>query len=58
MVEPVVEGSRHWDWVGMEAPRLSKNGTPPDLPLASASSDIIRWSRALLSHTLDAARSY
>ena len=25
---------------------------------ASASSDMIRWSRVLLSHTLDAARSY
>ena len=30
----------------------------PDLPLASARSDIIGWSRILLSHTLDAARSY
>ena len=30
----------------------------PDLPLASATSDIIRWSRVLLSHTLDTARSY
>ena len=30
----------------------------PDLPLASASSDMIRWSRVLLSHALDAARSY
>ena len=30
----------------------------PDLPLASASSDMIGWSRVLLSHTLDAARSY
>ena len=30
----------------------------PDLPLASASSDMIRWSRVLLSHTVDAARSY
>ena len=29
-----------------------------DLPLASASSDMIGWSRVLLSHTLDAARSY
>ena len=29
-----------------------------DLPPASASSDMIRWSRVLLSHTLDAARSY
>ena len=29
-----------------------------DLPLAAASSDVIRWSRVLLSHTLDAARSY
>ena len=29
-----------------------------DLPLASANSDMIRWGRVLLSHTLDAARSY
>ena len=29
-----------------------------DLPLASANSDMIRWSRVLPSHTLDAARSY
>ena len=29
-----------------------------DLPLASGGSDMIRWSRVLLSHTLDAARSY
>ena len=29
-----------------------------DLPLASAGSDIIRWSRVLLSHKLDAVRSY
>ena len=29
----------------------------PDLPLASASPDMIRLSRVLLSHTLDAARS-
>ena len=29
-----------------------------DFPLASASSDMIGWSRVLLSHTLDAARSY
>ena len=28
-----------------------------DLPIASAGSDMIGWSRALLSHTLDAARS-
>ena len=33
-------------------------GYVPDLPLASASPDMIRWSRVLLSHTLDAARSY
>ena len=32
--------------------------TPPDLPLASASSDMIGWSRVLLSHPLDAACSY
>jgi len=32
--------------------------TGSDLPLASASSDMIRWGRVLLSHTLDAARSY
>ena len=30
----------------------------PDLPLASANSAMIGWSRVLLSHTLDAARSY
>ena len=29
----------------------------PDLPLASANSDMIRWGRVLLSHTLDAPRS-
>ena len=29
-----------------------------DVPLASASPDVNRWSRVLLSHTLDAARSY
>ena len=29
-----------------------------DLPLASANSDIIGWSRVLLSQALDAARSY
>ena len=29
-----------------------------DLPLAPTSSDMIRWSRILLSHTLDAARYY
>ena len=28
------------------------------LPPASANSDVIRWGRVLLSHTLDAARSY
>ena len=30
----------------------------PDLPPASAGSDMIRWSRVLLSRTLDATRSY
>ena len=30
----------------------------PDWPLASAGSDMIGWIRVLLSHTLDAARSY
>ena len=34
------------------------HGPQTDLPLASAGSDIIGWSRVLLSHTLDAARSY
>ena len=33
-------------------------GPRTDLPLASANSDVIRWSRVLLSHPLDAARSY
>ena len=42
----------------------SKKPTPPqaprslDLLRASARSDMIAWSRVLLSHTLDAARSY
>ena len=31
---------------------------PPDLLLASASSDMLRWSMVLLSHTMDAVRSY
>ena len=30
----------------------------PDVPEASAGSDMIRWGRVLLRHTLDAARSY
>ena len=34
------------------------DGSTPDLPLASVTSDMIRWSWVLLSHTLDAARSY
>ena len=34
------------------------DGTGADLPLASAGSDMIGWGRVLLSHTLDAARSY
>ena len=36
----------------------SAGGCGPDLPLASAGSDMIRWGRVLLGHTLDAARSY
>ena len=36
------------DWDGMK----------PDVPPASASPDMIGWSRVLLSHTPDAARSY
>ena len=35
-----------------------KGALEPDLRLASAGSDMIRWSRVLLSHTLDVARSY
>ena len=34
------------------------NASGPDLPLGSASSDMIRWSRVLLSHTMDAVPSY
>ena len=33
-------------------------GARLDLPPAFAGSDMIRWSRVLLSHELDAARSY
>ena len=33
-------------------------GVRPRLALPCASSCMIRWSRVLLSHTLDAARSY
>ena len=33
-------------------------GQRADLPRASAGSDMIGWGRVLLSHTLDAARSY
>ena len=43
------------DWKG--APRILRE-CGPDWPLASAGSDMIRWSTVLLSHTLDAARSY
>ena len=32
--------------------------TAPDVPPASAGSDMIRWSRVLLSHSPHAARSY
>ena len=45
-MHPVIEAWRMGNWVA------------PDLPLASASSDMIRWSRVLLCHTLDAAYSY
>ena len=39
--------------------RAGANISPgADFPLASASLDMIRRSRVLLSHTLDAARSY
>ena len=38
--------------------QLGFKGCLPDLPLAPAGSDMIKWSRVLLSHTLDAARSY
>ena len=38
--------------------RVRVLGNATDLPLASASSDMIGWSRVLLSHTLDAPRSY
>ena len=41
-----------WDVVNLH------NTLGADLPPASASSDMIRWSRVLLSHTLDVARSH
>ena len=46
-----------WE-VGTGQSQRQVRESEPDLPLASASSDMIRWSRVLLSHTLDAARSY
>ena len=39
-------------------PRVHKRQSAPNLPLPSAISGMIGWSRVLLSHTLDAARSY
>ena len=39
-------------------PWLAAAGHGQTCHLVSANSDMIRWSRVLLSHTLDAARSY
>ena len=41
--------------VGAHPPPPPSGQVPPALP---AGSDMIRWSRVLLCHTLDAARSY
>ena len=38
--------------------RVGVGGFDPDVPLASATSDMITWSRVLLGHTPDAASSY
>ena len=49
---------------GLPSPKREPGGpraraeAGPDLPPASANSDMIGWSRVLLSHTLAAARSY
>ena len=45
-------------WRAAEEAEGAEKGEGADLPLASANSDVIRWSRVLLSHTMDAARSY
>ena len=45
-------------YASRQAPQCVGDQTGPDLPPASAGSDTIRWSRVLLSHTPDAARSY
>ena len=53
-----VSHRHHMQLRGTHGMQLGYESAIPDLPLASASSDMIRWSRVLLSHTLDAARSY
>ena len=51
-------GGGGWGWGGDRCSGGGGGGGPvPDLPLASASSDMIGWSRVLLSRTLDTARS-
>ena len=51
------EGGEGGKWISQSLARSGCGGRP-DLPLGSAGSDTIRWGRVLLSHTLDAARSY
>ena len=54
-------GDRFFLGRSLSVARSSPSASPfssPDLPLASAGTDMIRWSRALLSHTPDATRSY
>ena len=40
-----------------QLPMPPTEGSQPRWPLASASSDLLRWSRFLSNHTLDATRS-
>ena len=46
------------EWVTCAQTFLTTPHATPDVPLASATADMNRWSRVLLSRTLDAARSY
>ena len=57
--DPSVRGSGSTDPKRKKSrPKQSNKQSAPDVPLASAGSDMIRWGRVLLSHTLDAAHSY
>ena len=60
-LEYVLQTGRSPQHVAVVEQYLKKVRVPclgTDLPLASASPDMIGWSRVLLSHTPDAARSY